>query len=269
MKSRALKLALAQMLVVPGEAQRNLQSALNFVHRAADAGADIILLPEALPFGWTDPSAREHATTIPSGAACAALSSAARDSKIFVCSGLIEKSGSQLFNSAVLFDQTGDLILHYRKIHELDIAHDLYSVGDQLSVVDTSLGRLGVMICADAFVPGQVISRTLGLMGAQLILSPCAWAVPPDYDNQRTPYGQLWLDNYIPVCRDFGLWIAGCSNVGPIRSGPWAGHRCIGSSLVIAPDGATKLRASFGESAAELLFVDVDLRPVTRPGCHH
>ena len=161
------------MLVVPGEPQRNLQSASTFVRRAADEGADIILLPEALPFGWTDPSAREHATPIPSGEACTALSSAARDSKIFVCSGLIEKSGSQLFNSAVLFDPRGELILHYRKIHELDIAHDLYSLGDRLSVVDTSLGRIGVMICADAFVPGQVISRTLGLMGAQLILSPC------------------------------------------------------------------------------------------------
>ena len=256
------------MLVVPGEPHRNLQSALNFVRRAADAGADIILLPEALPFGWTDPSARDHATSIPSGEACALLSSAARDCKIFVCAGLIEKSGSQLFNSAVLFDPTGELLLHYRKIHELDIAHDLYSPGDRLSVADTSLGRIGVMICADAFVPGQVISRTLGLMGAQMILSPCAWAGPPEHDNQRTPYGQLWLDNYVPVCRDFGLWIVGCSNVGLIRSGPWSGHRCIGSSLVVNPDGITKLRGPFGDSAEELLFVDVDLRAVARAGGH-
>ncbi len=256
------------MLVVPGEVQRNLQSALSFVRRAAEAGADIILLPEALPFGWTDPSARYQATPIPSGETCTLLSSAASDCKIFVCSGLIEKSGAQLFNSAVLFDPTGELLLHHRKIHELDIAHDLYSPGDRLSVVDTSFGRIGVMICADAFVPGQVITRTLGSMGAQLILSPCAWAVPPAHGNQRTPYGQLWLDNYIPVCRDFGLWIAGCSNVGPIRSGPWSGHRCIGSSLVINPDGVTKLRGPFGDSAEELLFVDIDLRPPTRAGGH-
>src|SRR5687767_14319185 len=256
------------MLVVPGEAQRNLQSALSFIRRAADSGADIVLLPEALPFGWTDPSARDCATAIPSGEHSTLLSSASRDCKIFVCSGLIEKSGTKLFNSAVLFSDTGELLLHYRKIHELDIAHDLYSRGDRVSVVDTSLGRIGVMICADAFVPSQVISRTLGLMGAQIILSPCAWAVPPAHDNQLTPYGQLWLDNYIPVCRDFGLWIAGCSNVGPIRSGPWSGHSCIGSSLVIGPDGATKLHGPFGESAEELLFVDVDLRSVTRAGSH-
>ncbi len=254
------------MLVLPGEAQRNLQSALKFIRGAANSNADLILLPEALPFGWTDSSATQEADPIPVGEACALLRSAARESKIFICSGLIEKSGNRLFNSAVLFNPAGELILHYRKIHELDIAHDLYSLGDRLSVVDTSLGRIGIMICADAFVPNQVISRTLGLMGAQIILSPCAWAVPPDHDNQRTPYGQLWLDNYIPVCRDFRLWIAGCSNVGPIQSGPWAGHRCIGSSLVLDPDGATKARGPFGETAEELLLVDVELRPVTRLG---
>jgi predicted amidohydrolase len=260
------KLALAQMLVVPGEVQRNLQSAQEFIRRAADSGADLVLLPEALPFGWTDPSAKVQATAIPSGDHCNLLSNCAREAKVFVCSGLVEKSGSRLFNSAVLFNPAGELILYYRKIYELDIAHDLYSLGDRLSVVDTSLGRIGVMICADAFLPGQVLTRTLGLMGAQIILSPCAWAVPPDHDNKGTPYGQLWLDNYIPVCRDFGIWIAGCSNVGAIKSGPWKGHRCIGSSLVIDPDGTTKLHGSFGESAEELLFIDVDLRPVTRMG---
>jgi predicted amidohydrolase len=266
LKPGSFKLALAQMFVLPGEVQRNLQSALKFIRRAADSGADLILLPEALPFGWTDPSARQDAEPIPAGEACALLSSAARESKIFVCSGLIEKSGNRLFNSAVLFNPAGELILHYRKIHELDIAHDLYSLGDRLSVVDTSLGRIGIMICADAFVPNQVISRTLGLMGAQIILSPCAWAVPPDHDNESTPYGQLWLDNYIPVCRDFGLWIAGCSNVGPIQNGPWTGHHCIGSSLVIDPDGSTKINGPFGETAEEILFVEVELRPVMRSG---
>lgn len=56
-------------------------------------------------------------------------------------------------------------------------------------------------------------------MGAQIILSPCAWAVPPDHDNVIEPYGQLWLDNYSPVARDFKMWIAGTSNVGVITGG--------------------------------------------------
>ena len=68
--------------------------------------------------------------------------------------------------------------------------------------------------------PGFPVSRSLGMMGAQIILSPCAWAVPADRDPVREPYGALWRDSYSPVAREFGLWIAGVSNVGrcdPVR----------------------------------------------------
>jgi len=72
-------------------------------------------------------------------------------------------------------------------LNELEIAHDYYEQGDGLGVVETVLGTFGVMICADAFAREQVVSRTLGLMGADIILSPCAWAVPAEHDNAREP----------------------------------------------------------------------------------
>jgi predicted amidohydrolase len=115
------------------------------------------------------------------------------------------------------------------------------------------------MICADAFAPGQVVSRTLGMMGAQIILSPCAWAVPPEHDNDSQPYGQLWLDHYGPVARDNKMWIAGASNVGWVSEGEWAGHPCIGCSLVMNPAGNTALRGPYGADASALLCVDVTL----------
>src|SRR5262249_10303225 len=149
---------------------------------------------------------------------------------IMVCAGTVERAGNQLFNSAVLVDATGAVLIHHRKIHELEFARELYSCGDRLSVAEHRDARIGVMIFADGFAPGQVISRALGMMGARIILSPCAWAVPHDHDIQREPYGQLWLDNYCPVTREFGLTIIGVSNVGPITAGPWAGRRCIGNS---------------------------------------
>jgi predicted amidohydrolase len=114
------------------------------------------------------------------------------------------------------------------------------------------------MICADAFANGQVVSRTLALMGATIILSPCAWAVPADHDNVRTPYGRVWLDNYGPVARDFRIWIAGCSNVGAINDGPWRGRNCIGCSLVIGPNGQPALRGPYGVEAEEILYLDVN-----------
>lgn len=255
--SAPFSLALAQMRIVPGASEANLRHAQELVAQAADAGAHVVLLPEALPFGWTHPSARAEAGPIPEGAACLALRETARRHRVYLCSGLVERAGDKLYNAAVLIDPRGELLLHHRKIHELDIAQDLYARGDRLHVVPTPLGTFGLMICADAFAPGQVISRTLGLMGAHVILSPCAWAVPAGHDHRQAPYGQLWRDNYCPVARDFRLWIAGASNVGPLTAGPWQGRRCIGCSLVVDPAGHPVLQGPYGPDAEALLHVPV------------
>lgn len=252
-----MKIALAQMLVEPGEKQANLARAEAWIAQAAGRDAEVVVLPEALTLGWTHPSARTLADEIPSGESCARLRVAARAHRIFVCAGLVERAGDRLFNAAVLLDPDGNLLIHHRKIHELDFARELYACGDRLAVAETRFGRVGVMICADGFAPGQAISRTLGMMGARVILSPCAWAVPADHDNAREPYGQLWLDNYGPVAREFGMPIIGVSNVGPITAGPWQGRKCIGNSLVIGGDGREVVRGPYGESAEALVMVDV------------
>ena len=165
--------------------------------------------------------------------------------------------GTKIYNAAVLIDSSGRVLIHHRKIHELDIAHPLYSRGDRLSVVETPFGKIGVMICADGFAPGQSISRALALMGARYILSPCAWAVPADHDNTREPYGKLWIDNYGAVTRDFEVTIAGASNVGPITAGPWQGRKCIGNSLVIGPGDKELARGPYGENAEAMLNVEI------------
>jgi len=82
-------------------------------------------------------------------------------------------------------------------------------------------------------------------------------AVPADHDNLLEPYGQLWLDNYGPVAREFGMTIVGVSNVGPITAGPWQGRRCIGNSLVVGPEGVELARGPYGERAEELLVVEL------------
>lgn len=263
--NNSFNLALAQMLVTPGDAAGNLVRAEDRIATAAGQGADIVLLPETLDCGWAHPSARELAGEIPNGDACRQLRAAAKQNGVFLCAGLVErearstKPGTRFFNSAVLVDPHGEVILHHRKINELDFAGELYSVGDRVGVAETPWGRVGVMICADGFASGQVISRSLAMMGARFILSPCAWAVPADHDNAREPYGQLWLDNYGPVARDFGVWIAGCSNVGPITAGEWAGRKCIGNSLVCAPQKLVAARGTYGESADEIVLVRVEL----------
>ncbi|MBL9213329.1 MAG: carbon-nitrogen hydrolase family protein [Opitutaceae bacterium] len=258
------KLALAQMRVEGGAKEANLARAATFVADAASAGAQVVLLPETLNLGWTHASARTAQEEIPGGETSEWLRALAQRHGVYLCAGLVESAGDLRFNAAVLFDPQGRLLLHHRKLNELDIAHALYANGDRLGVAHTPLGTLGVMICADAFARGHVVSRTLGLMGAQIILSPCAWAVPADHDNARLPYGWRWLESYCPVARDFQLWIAGCSNVGWINDGPWRGRKCIGNSLVVNPRGEPVLHGPHGVDAEALLLIDVALEPHAR-----
>lgn len=262
-RMKAFNLAVIQMPVVDGDKAGNLARAARLVGEAAATGAEVAMLPEMLDVGWTHGTCREAAEPIPNGAACRLLREAARRHGLFVCAGLGERAGAQVFNAAVLIDPRGEVILHHRKLNELEIAQPYYAQGDRLGVAHTPLGTFGVMICADAFARGQVVSRTLGLMGAQVILSPSAWAVPAEHDQQLEPYGQLWLDHYCPVARDFRLWIIGVSNVGRITDGPWRGRRCIGCSLVVGPDGDPVLRGPYGETAEAVLVVAIT--PVPRP----
>jgi len=260
-QGKTFKLALAQMLVEGGRREANLRRALERINQAAAQGAQVVVLPEAMTLGWTHPSARIEADEIPDGHSCAALREAARRSGVYVCAGLIERAGDSIFNAAALIDPQGHVILHHRKLNELEIGHALYGQGDRLAVAPTPLGTFGVMICSDAFARGQFVSRTLGLMGAQIILSPCAWAVPADHDNAKEPYGRLWLDNYCSVARDFRLWIVGVSNVGRLEDGPWKGRRCIGASLVVGPDGRQLLIGPYGHAADTILYVDITPEP--------
>jgi len=253
--ARTMKLTIAQMFVEPGNKSMNLARAGRCISEAKDT--DVVLLPEALTLGWTDPSALTEADSIPDGASCQFLCAAAKQRGVFVCAGLVERAGDKIFNAAVLIDPSGRVVIHHRKIHELDIAHSLYAQGDRLSVVETPFGKIGVMICADGFAPGQSIGRTLALMGARYILSPCAWAVPASHDNNCEPYGGLWVKSYGAVTNDFEVTIAGASNVGPITAGPWQDRKCIGNSLVIGPGGKELARGPFGENAEALIQMEI------------
>ena len=259
----SFRLALAQMRVVGADKNGNLGRAAKMVAAGAKAGAQVVLLPEALDLGWTSPTAREQAGPIPSGAAYKALREAAKKARVYVCAGLTERSGKLVYNAAVLITPQGRLLLHHRKLNELEIGHSAYDQGDRLAVAHTPLGTFGLMICADGSVSGQVVSRSLALMGADVILSPSAWAVKPGYNNARTPYGAMWRRCYGAVARDFRIWIAGCSNVGVIEGGPWDGHSCIGRSLVVDPSGRPALIGPFGAKAEALLSIEI--RPEPRP----
>jgi predicted amidohydrolase len=255
----AFRLGMAQTLVEGGRPGPNLDRAVAAIHRAADLGCRAVVLPECLDVGWTDPSARDLAQPIP-GPHFDRLAEAAKGRGVYVAAGLVERSGPRLFNAAVLINPAGELLLHHRKINELDIALDLYAVGDRLGVAETELGTVGLAICADNFSDSLAVGHVLARMGAQVILSPSAWAVDADHDNERDPYGKLWLDAYTELARLYDVTVVGVSNVGRLTAGPWRGRKCIGCSLAVGPGGVTA-RGSYGETAEAVTVVEVEPRP--------
>lgn len=260
---KEFRLAIVQMYVEPGNPGKNLSHAGTLVHEAALSGADVVLLPEVMDLGWTHPSSSGLSFAIPGGRTCRKICRMAKENNVYICCGITERSGDAVYNSAVIIDNKGRVLLKHRKLNELDIAHDLYAQGDRLGVCTTPWGTFGLMICADATAKDHMLTRSLCYMGADIILSPSSWAVPPDHDNLKDPYGDTWRNAYSPVTREFAVWIASASNVGPVTEGPWKDWKCIGSSLIFGPDGKEKLMGPYGEKAEVILYHTIT--PVKRP----
>ena len=259
------KVGMAQVAVEGGALEANLSRACDMVAAASSEGCDIVLLPECLDTGWTHPSATVLACPIP-GASSDRLSDAALRAGIHVVAGITERDAGAVYNTAVLYSPAGEILLKHRKINILSIAQDLYAVGDRLCVAQTPLGRIGLNICADNFPNSLAQGHTLARMGARMILSPCAWAVDADHDNDREPYGAMWLQAYSELARLYDLTVVGVSNVGWISGGPWEGRKCVGCSLAVGPSGQILAQGDYGESAEGLTTFCTEITPANAAG---
>ena len=186
---------MGQTLVEGGHVDANLVRAEAMIGQAAEADCDVVVLPECLDIGWTFPDAPALAETIP-GPNSDRLCAAAQKHNLHVVAGLTERAGDRIYNAAILISPAGEILLKHRKVNILTIAQDIYAIGNTLGVAETPFGTIGVDICADNFPSCLALGHSLGRMGAQIILSPCAWAVDADHDNVKKPYGYLWRDSY-------------------------------------------------------------------------
>ncbi len=256
MDPRSLRIGMAQMLVVPGALEENLSRAVAMIHAAARANCAIVVLPECLDVGWTSTTAGELAQPVP-GPVSNRLCEAAASAGVFVVAGLTERDGDRLFNAAILVGADGEILAKHRKINELDFAREIYDAGTSLHVVATEHGVIGINICADNAFSSLALGRGLAAMGAEILLSPCAWAVPPGFDNAVRPYGDEWVTAYGALARETGMPVVGVSNVGPVVGGEWDGWRCIGASLAVGSDGEVVVQAPFSDHEQALVTVDI------------
>lgn len=252
-----MKIASAQILIVGGDLEGNLQRSLAAISRAKSLGADIVVLPECANFGWTHESAKEKATSILEDYFLLRIKEQAISLKIYVCFGFVERQDNLLYNSAIFLNDNGEILIHHRKINELDFARKIYSIGSDVSCVETPFGKIGVIICADALSESDRVIKRLTEQGARVILSPSAWAVPPDHDNLKNPYGSLWIEAYRSGLANSECWIVAASNVGPVTGGDWNGHFCIGNSIAVGPKFNDLIVLPFGRDAEALEIIEI------------
>jgi N-carbamoylputrescine amidase len=185
-----MRIACAQYAIRDGDPVYNLERSLDFIRRAAAEVADLVVLPELANSGC-DLGSRERALDlaeeIPGGPTVQAWSSEAEAFSLYIVGGLLERERDTLYNSAVLLGP--EAFGSYRKTHLWNKEKLLYEPGRELSVFDTPLARIGLLVCYDAWFPEA--ARTLAMQGAELICVPSN--APDDWVPEHQRRGDLTM----------------------------------------------------------------------------
>ena len=263
-----LRVAMCQTEIVDGDIAENMRRAEKAIREAVlregrekqiprqardDHGVDLVCLPEAADWGWLYEHSRRDAFPIP-GAYADLLAKLAQELEVWVCAGCLERDGDKTYNSAVLIDRTGKIVLKHRKINTLKfLTKNLYDTGtkDDIKVVDTEIGRVGITICADNFNLG--IPKKVADQGAWLLITPHGFAAEPDKLEKNAAEFQEHIKT---ISKHTKMWVIGTNTcLGPIAAGAWKGRPHSGCSTLARPDGTAAIVARF--NTPDLVLFDI------------
>ena len=204
------------------------------------------------------------ATPIP-GEVTAHYADVARETGVVLVTSLFERRAPGLYhNTAVVFERDGSIAGRYRKMHIPDdpayYEKFYFTPGDLgFHPIDTSVGRLGVMVCWDQWYPEA--ARMMALRGADMLIYPTAIGyessdTPEEQQRQRTAWQTVQRGHAVAN----GLPVIAVNRTGhePDPSGQTQGIQFWGSSFVCGPQGELLAQAPADEEAD--LLVEVDLK---------
>jgi N-carbamoylputrescine amidase len=264
--NRSLKVGLVQQ-TCNEDRTRNLTVTIDSVRTAHARGAQLVLLQElhaGVYFCQTeDPQCFDQAETIP-GPTSDALGALAGELGIVIVASIFERRAPGLYhNTAVVLDTDGRIAGTYRKMHIPDdpgfYEKFYFTPGDLgFEPVDTSLGRLGVLVCWDQWYPEA--ARLMALHGAELLLFPTAigWD-PRDNEAEQTRQRDAWITMQRAHAIANGLPVLVCNRAGhePDPSGTSPGIQFWGSSFIAGAQG--EILAKVDNENLAVLVADVDL----------
>jgi beta-ureidopropionase len=225
------------------------------IAKAAAEGAQITCLQEIFngPYFPAEQDPKWYATAErDDGPTVTRMRELARDHGMALVVPFYEEAQSGVYyNSAVVIERDGTVLGKYRKTHIPQVGpcfwEKFYFKPGNLGypVFDTSVGRVGLIICYDRHFPE--VARELGLKGAELVFNPSATV------ESLSRY--LWELEQPAHAVANGFWVAAINRVGTEE--PLSSYRFYGSSYFCDPRGQIVARAS--EDADEVLVADLDL----------
>lgn len=224
------RIAVAQLAPVLSDLEANAALARDALAEAAQAGADVVVLPELITSGYLFADAEE--------AAAAAIGTdheilrgwaeAAREASMVVIGGFCEAGADgNTYNSAAVIDEAGALRAVYRKLHLWDLEKRLFTPGSEAPpVVATAHGKIAAMICYDLEFPE--LTRGVALGGAQLLTVPTNWPLVPRPEGERPPEAVIAM----ATARVNRMAVACADRLGTERGLDWTG-----GSTIVGVDG--------------------------------
>jgi len=244
------KLAVCQMNVVDNK-ETNVDKAVNMIESAARNDAELVLMPEMFNCPYDNSKFREYAESAEDSATLERISEAARNSGVYVVAGSIpELDDGKLYNSSFIFNRDGEVMDVHRKMHLFDIhvpgeisfrESETLTAGDRVTVVETELCRIGVVICYDIRFPE--LSRLMVNRGVELIMVPGAFNMTTGPAHWEALMKVRAVDNQV--------YLAAAS---PARNHELS-YIAYGHSMIVDPWGDVLSQAGASE---EIIYAEID-----------
>ncbi|OGB21562.1 MAG: amidohydrolase [Burkholderiales bacterium RIFCSPLOWO2_02_FULL_57_36] len=224
MANQKFRAAVVQTLASLGDLDFNIGLVEKYTEEAVRQGARLVVFPECMNTGYLFDS-EQHCAELAepvTGRFVQAMARLCKKHNIFIASGFTEKDEqkNKIFNTGLLLDPTGKIIVHYHKQFLATHDQNWFELGENgCPVVDTELGRIGLLICFDGRIPE--ITRNLALQGAEIIV------------DMANFFAMDQADMWVPArAYENGVWFVAATKAGVERSIYYPG-----GSMIVAPSG--------------------------------
>jgi predicted amidohydrolase len=218
-----IRIAAHQLAPTIANLPANEEMSVAAVRDSVTDGAQLIVMPELTLSGYMLASAEEVRSVAITAdhPVFAAWADAVSDTDAVVVGGFAELDDGLVYNSVAVVDGTGVLEV-YRKTHLWDKEKLIFTPGSVAPpVIETSLGRLGVIICYDLEFPEM--TRSLALRGADLIVVPTNWPLETPPEGERPPEVTIAM----AAAHTNHVGIVCCDRSGTERGQKWNQGTCV------------------------------------------